>query len=69
MAEGRVEYHELDDFEKQEEENNEEETTFMNNDDDLELRLNNLRNLTTESTGSETETKVDISGYTPRSNL
>ena len=66
MAEGRLDYHELDDFgEKQEEENNEEETTFMNNNDDLQRELDNLRNLTIEGIGSETETKVDISGYTP----
>ena len=66
MAEVGVEYHELDDFgEKQEEENNEEETTFMNNNDDLQRELDNLRNLTIEGIGSETETKVDISGYTP----
>ena len=67
MAEGRVENHELDDLdEKQEEENNiEEETTFVNNSDDLQQKLDNLRNLTTEDSGSETEKPVDISGYIP----
>ena len=67
MAEGGLDYYEMEDFsETQEGKNNtEEESTFMNNNDDFQRRLNNLRNLTMEGIGSETETKVDISGYTP----